>query len=273
MSKKAMTLRDLSRESRHQEWLAHQAYSQLFTRPSIVWSKLIDNQSHKCRCGCGGVWYGPGGGTNMLAYLFPIVLLRFLKDTKALYPVFRPLCDFLQVAPLLAVSYVYRIWSHLYSPPWSAAYWKPITDHIKSRNWFWAVIGGCVLPPVGIAISAVCITFWIALFGPAWFLRILAPSVVLMLHAISLTLILFLFVSLSTLVAIYVVARGLAFVVAGAASVIYSYHSEIGVVLIVLGLLIEYAFRHRDEKRHKYQLGRIIAHQQSPATTEPTHTD
>ena len=126
---------------------------------------------------------------------------------------------------------------------------------------------------MGIAILAVCIAFWIVLFGPAWFLRILAPPVVLMLHAVSLALIFSLFVLLSTLAAIYVVARGLAFVVAGAASVIYSYHSEIGVVLIVLGLLIEYAFRYRDEKRHKYQLGRIIAHQQSPATTEPTHTD
>ena len=113
-----MKIRERTRESRHREWLAEQAYSQAFFSPSIIWAKWIDNQSHKCKCGCDGVWHGPGNGANLLAYLFPIVLFRFLRDTKALYPAFRAVYAFWQAALLVVLRIFLREWVRVYRAWW-----------------------------------------------------------------------------------------------------------------------------------------------------------
>lgn len=267
-----MTLRDRSRESRHQEWLAQQAYSQFFISPSIVWSRLIVNQPHKCRCGCGEVWYGPGGGTNLLAYLFPIVLLRLLWDERFFYLLFRSVYVFLMaISRLVLEDSLYR-WARLYFPVWLSIFWEPIIHHIRSHDWS-RVVGRCTLLPVGAAAFTFWASLWFTVFMLAWSLRVLVLPIVFVLYIVSLVLVVSLFILASIFAAIMVIARGLAFVVAGVTSVIYSYHPEIGVVLIVLGLFIEYGFRYHNEKRHRYQLGRIIARQQPSAMAESSRTD
>ena len=267
-----MTLRDRSRESRHKEWLAQQAYSQFFISPSIVWSRLIDNQSHKCRCGCGEVWYGPGGGTNMLAYLFPIVLLRLLWNERFLFLLFRSVYVFLMaISRLVLEDSLYR-WARLYFPVWLSIFWEPIIHHIRSHDWS-RVVGRCTLLPVGAIAFTFWASLWLAVFVLAWSLRVLVIPIVFVLYIASLVLVVSLFMLASIFAATVVIARGLAFVVAGVASVIYSYHSEIGIAFIVLGLLIEYGFRYSDEKRHRYQLGRIIERQQSSTMAESNRTD
>ena len=143
--------------------------------------------------------------------------------------------------------------------------------HVRSRKPF-RVVGRCVLLPAGAAAFVFWACLWFTAFMLAWSLRVLALPMVLGLYIVSVVLVVSLFILVSTLAAVLVIARGLAFVVAGAASVIYAYYPEIGVALIVLGLLIEYGFRYRDEKRHRYQLGHIIARQQS-SPTGPTHMD
>lgn len=263
-------MRERSRQSRHQEWLADQAYSEFFASPSIICAKWIDNQPHKCPCGCGEVWYGSANNANMLAYLFPIVLFRLLWRVKALCPLFRDFHAFLQSALLVVLRGFLGEWVRRYLPLWSSIFWEPIVHHVRSRNWS-RVVGRCVLLLVSAVAFAFWASLWFTIFVLTWSLRVLAPPVVITLYIVSLALVVSLFVLASVLAAIYVVARGLAFVVAGVASVIYSYYPEIGVALIVLGLLIEYHFRYSGEKRHRYQLGRIImTRQQSPATTKPT---
>ena len=162
-----MTLRDRSRESRHQEWLAHQAYSQFFVSPSIVWSRLIDNQPHKCRCGCDGVWYGPGGGTNILAYLFPIVLLRLLWNERFFYLLFRSVyVFFMAISRLVLEDSLYR-WARLYFPVWLSIFWEPIIHHIRSHDWS-RVVGKCTLLPVGAAAFTFWASLWLTVFVLAW---------------------------------------------------------------------------------------------------------
>ena len=268
-----MTLRERTRESRHEEWLADQAYSQTFVSPSIVWSKWIDNQPHKCNCGCDGVWYGPGSNANMLAYLFPVVLFRLLWQQRAFYPLCRDVHAFLQAALRFVLRGFLFAWARQYRPIWLSMFWEPIVHHVRSRNWF-RVAARCVLLLVGAAAFSFWASLWFTVFVLVWSLRLLALPIVLALYFVSLVLLVSLFVLVSVLAAIYVVARGLAFVVAGVASVIYSYHPEIGVALIVLGLLIEYGFRYRSEKRHRYQLGRIIMALQGTSTpTNPLRVD
>ena len=267
-----MTLGERTRESRHQEWLANQAYSRIFARRSIIWAQWIDNQPHKCRCGCDGVWYGPANGTNLLTYLFPIVLLRLLWQQRAFYPVFRHVHAFLQAAPLIVLRVLLSEWARQYRPIWSSMFWEPVIHQVRSRNWF-RVVGRCVLLLVGAAAFALWASLWFTVFVLAWSFQALALPIVFALYIASLVLVVSSFTLASILAAIYVVARGLAFVVAGVASVIYSYHPEIGVALIVLGLLIEYGFRYRDAKRYRFQLGHIIARQQSAAMAESSHTD
>ncbi len=264
-------MREQSRERRHQEWLAHQAYSQFFASPSIIWDRLIDSQPHECPCGCGGVWYGPDAGVNMLAYLFPIVLLRFLKNTKALFPVFSFIyAPLWRIARDVMPHSAYRKWLSSFFQIWLDTFWSPVVGGIESHSRLRTFATGCTLILIGVVLLPVALAFWAGAFMLAWILLMSAFPATCILHIVSLALVILLFALVSVVAAIYVIARGLAFVVAGAASVVSSFHSEIGVALIVIGLLIEYALRFHDEKRHRYQLGRIIAHQQSFATTEST---
>ena len=231
-----MTLRDRTRESRHQEWLADQAYCRVFSSPTVVWAKWIDNQPHKCRCGCDGIWYGPGSNANMLAYLFPVVLIKLLWQQRAFYPLCRDAHAFLQAALLVVLRVFLREWARVYHPLWLSMFWEPIVHQVQSSNWS-RVVGRCVLLPAGAAAFALWASLWFTVFVLAWSLRALALPMVLALYIVSLVLVVSLFILTSVLAAVSVVARGLAFVVAGVASVIYSYHLEIGVCLIVLGLL------------------------------------
>ena len=266
-------MRERSRESRHQKWLADQAYSQFFASPTIIWAKWIDNQPHRCRCGCDGVWYGARNNANMLAYLFPVALFNLLWSERALFHPFKALHSFLQAILLVVLRSFLGEWARQYLPLWSSMFWEPILRHMRSRNWPRAV-GRCVLLLVGAMAFAFWVSLWSTLFVLTWALRVLAVPVVLALYIVSLALVACLFTLVSILAAIYVVARGLAFVVAGVASVIYSYLPEVGVVLIVAGLLIEYAYRHSDEKRRRRELGRLIMARQETATaTQPTDTD
>lgn len=266
-----MTLQERTRQSRHQEWLANQAYSRVFANRSIIWAEQIDNQPHKCRCGCDAVWYGPTSNANMLGYLFPIVLFRLLWQQRALYPLFRSLHAFLQAALLIVLNDSLPEWARQYRLLWLSMFWEPTVRHAQSHSWY-RVVGRGVLLPAGAVAFVFWASLWTAAFVLTWSSRVLAFPMVLALYIVSLMLVVSLFVVASVMAAIYVVARGLAFVVAGVASVIYSYHLEIGVALIVLGLLIEYGFRYRDEKRHRFQLGHIIALQQSPSAA-PTRKD
>ncbi len=267
-----MPLLERTRESRHREWLANQAYSCTFASRSIIWSEWIDNQPHKCRCGCDEVWYGPGNGTNLLEYLLPIVLFRFLWRVRAFYPLFRNVHALFQAVVLAVLRDFLREWFRLYRRLWFSIFWDPIVFHIRSHNWSRVVVR-CVLLLVGAAAFTFWASLWFPMFVLGWSLRVLALPIVLALYIVSLVLVVSLFILASILAAILVVARGLAFVVAGVASVIYSYHAEIGVALIVLGLFIEYGFRYRDEKRHRFQLGHIIARQQPSAMAEPSRME
>lgn len=267
-------MRERTRESRHQEWVADRAYSQFFASPSIIWASWIDNQPHKCPCGCGEVWYGSNAGTNMLAYLFPIVLFRLLKNTKALFPLFGAIYALLWgIARVTMPHKAYRGWLSEYFRIWLDIFWRPATGGAEPRSRLRAFITRSPLILIGATLMPVALVVWAGVFVLIWILLISIFPATLTLHIASLVLLVLLFASLSVLAAIYVVARGLAFVVAGVASIIYSSHSEIGIALIALGILIEYAFKFHGEKRLRYQLGRIIAHQQLATTVEPTCAD
>ena len=55
--------------------------------------------------------------------------------------------------------------------------------------------------------------------------------------------------------------RGIVFVIGGAASVAYSYYPFVGIVLIVVGVLVEYERIRRSERRQEEIIGQILLSQ------------
>ena len=208
----------------------------------------------------------------MLAYLFPVVLIKLLWQQRAFYPLCRDAHAFCKPLCWSCSAFFYAN-GLAYITGCGSLCFGSLSFIKSSRATGPGVVSRCVLLPVGAVAFAFWASLWFTVFVLAWSLRALALPMVLALYTVSLVLVVSLFILTSVLAAVSVVARGLAFVVAGVASVIYSYHPEIGVCLIVLGLLIEYGFRYRDEKRHRFQLGHIIERQQSSTMAEVSRAD
>ena len=90
------------------------------------------------------------------------------------------------------------------------------------------------------------------------------------LHLGSLALPVTLILTCSLVATIAIAMRGIVFVTGGVASVAYSYYPIAGVVLIVVGVLVEYERIRRRDRRQEEIIGKILLSQNSHSGDEQT---
>ena len=228
----------------HQKWLSRRAYREAFSEPKTTFPNW-DGIPNRCKCGCKGVWYDRASPVNWWKYLFNPGLL--FKVSGALFPFFRALHAVIWQLP--AVIWVqFTLFSTNYQIEVLA---RTRPNHSKRT----AIIISKVI------LYGVVAPLTIAFLSACWCLSRLGGAVIMALHLSSLALLVTLVLICSVIATIAISMRGIVFVIGGVASVAYSYYPIAGVVLIAVGVLVEYERIRRSERRQEEIIGQVLLSQ------------
>ena len=210
------------RNQKHRDWLARRAYNETFrTAPSTfpIWRGI----PKRCPCGCGEIWYDKLSPVNWWTYLSPDLLWK----TQFLYPVFGALFKVVWYARPVVLT---------------ALFGFSLFDRKTT--------GSLVFYGAGFPLSILLkISFWV--------LSVLGILAVALLWPVSLALMFSLIVALVGIAVIAISSRSLVFILGGAASVIFSFYPYMGIVLIVIGVLLEYESKRRSDQRIEENIGKL----------------
>ena len=237
----------------HQKWLSRRAYHEAFSVPTTTFPnwKGIPNQ---CKCGCKEIWYDRSSPVNWWKYLFNLGML--FKASGTLFPVFRALHALVWQLPAVIWGW-FNVFRATYQ---TEVLGKTRPNHSKRAAIATAnIIFYGVVAPLAIALLAAC-----------WCLSRLGSAVIMTLHLGSLALPVTLILTCSLVATIAIAMRGIVFVTGGVASVAYSYYPIAGVVLIVVGVLVEYERIRRRDRRQEEIIGKILLSQNSHSGDEQT---
>ena len=223
----------------HNKWLSRRTYHETFSTPNksiFNWRGL----PNRCKCGCGEIWYDKVSPVNWWRYFDPTVLIRL----RLLFPLFRPLYELLwHLPPLIWIAYKNT----------RSGYKEEVRTRVRPGS---SIRAATFI--AGFLVYSIFTPIMVAMYAGTWFLTRVGGVAILMLHGLSLALLLTLLMTLLAFAIIAISMRGIVFVIGGAASVVYSYYPIIGIVLIVIGLLLEYERYRRNELKREEQLGSMI---------------
>ena len=232
------------RQNQHEDWESRRAYYEAFKThlgESEFFPSWPGTPDH-CKCGCGGVWHRRGGPVNwwytfnpgLYASIARSVVVVFLNLQKVLWSLPPVIRQFFGAA--------------------RAAYTREaVLDRVgPDANIQIAMVTGRIVL-YGVVMPLLLIV-WLA----AWLLS--GPGVVvtfaLFVVALTLTMAVFLTAFLISLIAIS--ASGLVFIIGGVGSILYFDNPIWGILVIVLGVFIQYEIKRREVRRNEEQLGLLI---------------
>ena len=242
---------DLSSEyrkaKRHEAWLNRQAYRRQFgSKEPVRFFRNWPGNPDPCKCGCGAVEYSRSDPTNWWQNFTP----KLLWETKLLLPTLWSLC----------VIFWRLLWTLGKRTLWvlGPRGFRAIVINNPANRWFVTVA-----TPLRVVTWLLVVLFVLSLWMAALLLGVmLVPLYVVSLSFLALVLLL---VWLFTM--IFIMLNGLVFLVGGVASILYLSNPTIGIILIALGIGIEYESKRRRDKNHREEVGqmlRIIEDAQTP---------
>ena len=233
---------DSRKQRLHEEWLSRGAYVECFGShdPPVAFKKWRGNPD-PCRCGCGEVSYSRANPQN----LWKSFSLQLLWETKFLIPIFRA---------LFAV-----LWE-LSGPVWAAfrAVYsvQAVRDHVIANH-----LGNKLVR----AFTPVRFLFWgvfcLLLFlvaAAAWSLPRIGGIVIFPLYFVGMAVFMTIMGVIWGLTAVFMASYSLVFLIGGAASILYISNPLIGILLITVGVGLEYESRRRRDHQNREQIGRVL---------------
>ena len=233
---------DLSSEyrkaKRHEAWLNRQAYRRQFgSKEPVRFFRNWPGNPDPCKCGCGAVEYSRSDPTNWWQNVTPSLLWQ----TKLLLPVWKAL---------------YNVLWHIFLVLRERTLWIPSPRGFRAivitnplNHWL-----GTVMTPVRLITWAV-VSFVVLLI---WVAALLGGVLLVPLYFLCLALLVLLILLIWLFAAVYIVLHGLVFLVGGVASILYLSNPTIGIILIALGIGIEYESKRRRDKNHREEVGQML---------------
>ena len=191
--------------------------------------------SDPCGCGCGMVGYGRSDPANWWQSLTP----KLLWETRLLLPQ----------------------WRCLYSALWAfcSLLWK-ITLGILGRKGFRALlITNPLHNKLGTIMTPVRAVAWLIVVLSLGMAALFVGVVVIpLLYVVSLALLASVLLLVWFLATVYIASHGLVFLIGGVSSILYLSNPAVGIVLIALGLGIEYESKRRRDRNHREEVGQLL---------------
>ena len=233
---------DSRKQRLHEEWLSRGAYVECFGshEPPLVFKKWRGNPD-PCRCGCGEVRYSRDNPQNQWKSLSPSLLWQ----TGFLFPIFRAL---------------FNVMWHLWEPVWAAFRavfsMQAVKDHVIAAKLDNHLVR---------AFTPVRFLFWLVLSlllftmaAAAWSLPRVGGIVIIPLYFAAMMLLTAFIGLVMGLAAVFIASSSLVFLIGGAASILYGFSPVVGIVLIVVGVGLEYESRRRRDRENREQIGRLL---------------
>ena len=224
------------KENQHDAWANRQAYRRHFSKP-VIFLRNWSGNPDPCGCGCGGVEYSRADPTNWWQSLTPSLLWKtkfMLPVLWSLYKLLWTVCLILRARSLVILS---------------ARGFKAMVLANPLGN-----ILGAILMPARLVVWL--IASFIILF--VWVVVLVGSIVLVPLYVVSLMLLVSLVLVIWLFAVLYITLHGFVFLVGGIASILYLSNPTIGIVLIALGVGIEYESKRRRERNHHEEVGQII---------------
>ena len=226
----------------HEEWLNRGAYVQYFAPqdPPAVLPNWQGNPD-RCGCGCGEVRYSRSNPANWWESLSP----RLLWETRFLLPLFRDLYVFL--------------W-HLWAPAWlvfRAVFSMRMFKDTVTANPLDNRLGSALMPVRLLVWSAFSLLLFL-IAAAAWSLPRLGGIVIFPLYFAAMMLLTAIMGLIMGLAAVFMASYSLVFLIGGAASILYISNPLIGILLIAVGVGLEYESRRRRDRQNREQIGRVL---------------
>ena len=225
----------------HQKWLGRRAYGETFGEPGSAFPKW-QGKANRCKCGCGEVWYDRVSPINWWEYFVPSVLV----NVQFLVPLFLALHNVIWHLPP-----VIWIWFRMATTAYKQE--VRVRCHSSEETAIALTVAkvllyGIVAPPTLVACTAILVLTRSRVLG----------IVVLALWLASLLLLITMILVLMVTATIAISMRGLAFILGGLVSVVYVDYPLIGIVLIVIGVFLQYESGRQNERLLEERVGTVI---------------
>ena len=208
----------------------------------------------RCRCGCGSVRYSRSNPENLWLSLSP----QLLWELKFLLPVFRALRNFLW-------TWLGKAWT-VFRIVFCAKMFKDIVIPGPLDN----KLSTVPMPARFLAWSVISLLLFL-LVMVAWLVSRFTLFIILPLYPVALAFVAAALLLTWVLTVTNMAMYGLVFLIGGAASFGFGVSPVIGILLIVLGVGLEYESRRRRDLQNREQIGRLLRIiEQTPDSSHPS---